>query len=555
MKTLAEPVWVTDPEDLRHIAERLGPEQVWALDTETDGLDVRAPGRDRAHYIGLLPVGLRTAFILNRNTFERARHIVQGLRLVGHNMRFDMHALDLDPEYPPEDTMVAAYHGNTTRRLALDHFAKVYGWSKIKTPDMIKQGRILEMDPADVAEYLADDCLTTALLYQRMAQVPGRGSLATAAEDYKTELAVYRMEARGVCLLEDRLGRLGGRLRGLANDALVDLRSSGMKGDPNSPRQIATWLRSEGRVLPLTDKGNPSTSKVVLNGMRDSGDHYAALILEWRRLTKMVSAFVDPLPKLAIDGMLYPEVKTCRTKTGRFSYAVPNLQQIPKRGGSLAMDFRRCFTGASGSVSGADYSQVELRVAAALAGEPVLLEAFAQGRDPHTEVAAKMLGKAVPDISPQERFGAKVINFGILNGMGARRLASELKATKVEAQRFLDEYRRSMPALTYWMEGIWRDAEADMLARTAAGRTRVFGPGEGTRSAISVIVQGTAAELMRQALVAVDEAGLRPILVVHDEIVCDILDRGEEVARIMREAADAAFPEVLGGVTLSLIHI
>ena len=551
MSVVADPVWVTRPSDFEMMVDKLGPDQRWVMDTETDGLDVRGTGKNKAYYIGLLPVGLRTAFILNRATFEKLRPVVERLLLVGHNIRFDLHALDLRPEVPPEDTMLAGYYGHTTRRLSLDHFAKANGWGKIETPDLIKQGRILEMDPQIVAEYLADDCLTTGLLYQRMEQVPHRGNLAGAEEDFRTELAVYHMEDRGVRLLEDRLERLGARIHGLANDALVDLRGAHFKGDPNSPKQVAAWLESKGRILPRTQKGNPSTSKIVLSRMADEGDNLAALLLYQRRLTKLISAFTDPLPKLARGGMLYPEVKTCRTKTGRFAYANPNLQQVPKRGGSLAKDFRRCFTGASGYVSGADYSQVELRVAAALAGEPVLLDAFASGGDPHTEVAAKMLGKSPGDVSPDERFKAKAVNFGILNGMGAPRLAIELKSSVPEARRFLDDYRRSLTRLTEWSEGVWRDAEALFLARTLSGRTRIYGPNESTRSAISVVVQGTAAELMRQALASVDEAGLRPILVVHDEVVCDVRGRGEEIAQIMQETADAAFPDELGDVSFT----
>ena len=214
----------------------------------------------------------------------------------------------------------------------------------------------------------------------------------------------------------------------------------------------------------------------------------------------------------------------------------------------MAKKFRYCFTGRSGGVSGADFSQVELRVAAALAEEPVLLEAFASGGDPHTEVAAQMLGKAPKDITPEERYGAKAVNFGILNGMGASRLCVELKSSKKEAAVFLDNYKRSLYKLNEWMEGIWRDVERDNVVRTVSGRTRVFGWTESTRPAISVIVQGGAAELMRESLVAVEEAGLEPILVVHDEIIVDGIDKGEEVATIMREAANKAYPSSFGSV-------
>ena len=132
--------------------------------------------------------------------------------------------------------------------------------------------------------------------------------------------------------------------------------------------------------------------------------------------------------------------------------------------------------------------------------------------------------------------------------MGASRLSTELKSSLSEANTFLHNYKRSLYRLNEWMEGIWRDAERDQMARTVAGRTRFFSNTEATRPAISVIVQGGAAELMREALVAVDKAGFEPILVVHDEIIVDGLDKGAEVAKIMQESANAAYPDVFGNV-------
>jgi DNA polymerase-1 len=197
-----------------------------------------------------------------------------------------------------------------------------------------------------------------------------------------------------------------------------------------------------------------------------------------------------------------------------------------------------------------DFSQVELRVAAAFADEPVLLDAFAQGRCPHTEVAAKMTGKAVEDVTQEERFKAKAVNFGILNGMGAKRLAFELKTDKGTAFRFLDEYKRNLPKLNSWMEGVWREAEEFRVARTVAGRTRIFTSLEDTRPAVSVIVQGSAAELIRHSLVAVHEAGLEPLLTVHDEILVGNADeaKAEKLRETMESAANEAYTDAFGSV-------
>jgi len=541
--TEAIPIWPTKEEFAALVRKHMG---VWIMDTETTGLDVRGPrAQHDAKYVGLMPQGSPYCCIFTRPRFEDIRATVENLPLVGHNLRFDLHALSLDPKLPIEDTMVTAYFRNTVGRRSLDHLARVYGWEKIKTPDLIKKGRIMELDPHDVADYLADDCLITS----RVFELQHRGDLGQAPFDYEVERAVYNMESRGVCLLEDKLERLGARIQGETNDILVKLRREELLGDPNSPKQVAEWLLWRGRKLPKTPKGNWSTAKTALQRLADNGDELVTLLLAYRRHSKLTSAFIEPLPRMTrANGMLYPQVNTTRTKTGRFSYSEPNLQQIPKRGGGLAKEFRKCFTSEFGGVTVADYSQVELRVAAALASEPVLLHAFDEGGDPHAEVAATMLGKKVEDITPEERFKAKAVNFGILNGMGAKRLALELKSTYAHAAEFLGNYKRSLPRLAEWMEGIWTLAETEMVARTASGRMRPFGPDENTRSAISVVVQGTAAEIMRRSLVAVDDEGLDPILVVHDEIVVAGKGKKELLAEIMQDAAETTFPEELDQV-------
>ena len=516
----------------------------WVIDTETNGLEVLGHrAKHRAFWIGLMPKGSRHVFIFTREEFEDwdLRPIVEELRLIGHNLRFDLHALNLRPHIGWTDTIAASYYRNTTTRHSMDHIAKVHGWPKIPTPDALKQGRIQDVPEEELILYLADDCLTTNLMADTFFTVP-------CEEDYHVEAAVYRMERRGVRLLYDRLKDVGNTLIRRIMSSEVKLRQEGMIGNLNSSAQVAEWLTGMGRRLPYTPTGKPSTAKTALQKLSDDGDELAALLIDWRKLIKLKTSFIEPLPNLAQDGMLYPRTNTTRTATGRFSCDTPNLQQIPKRG-PLGKAIRSCLTsGDEDGVTACDFSQVELRVAAAFANEPVLLEAFNTGNCPHTEVAAKMLGKLTSEISPDERFKAKAVNFGILNGMGAKRLALELKTNKAEANRFLGEYRKNLPQLYSWMEGVWREAETYNLARTVAGRTRIFHGYEDTRPAISVIVQGSAAELMRKALVAVDHAGLNPILSVHDEILIGGTDNPEYLKEVMEDAANSAYPDAFSEI-------
>jgi len=521
-------------------------EQQWVLDTETNGLDV--VGHDAPHYawwIGLSPLGSPNVFIISHEEYEEwgLEAWFKKLHLIGHNLRFDLHAMDLIPEVPWQDTIAAAYFGHTSGKRSMDHIARVNGWSNIETPDLLKQGKIAQVPEEQLFEYLANDCIITSKMAKRF-------QMEAASFDYRVEQAVYEMERRGIRLLLDQFYVVEHELEEMIEERLNALRSEGLEGNPDSPIQVADWLLSRKRRLPLTATGRPSTSKLALQRLADDGDDLSQAVIDYRKATKLKSAFIEPLPRMAQDGILYPRTNTTRTRTGRFSCDTPNLQQIPKRG-PLGKALRGCMTSpANDGVIACDFSQVELRVAAAFADEPVLLEAFAQGRCPHTEVAAKMHGKGIEAVTEEERFKAKAVNFGILNGMGAKRLAFELKADKGTASRFLNDYKRNLPRLNDWMEGVWREAEEFRVARTVSGRTRIFTSNEETRPAVSVMVQGSAAELIRHSLVAVHEAGLEPLLTVHDEILVGTADeaKAEKLREVMEGAANDAYTSTFGSV-------
>ena len=534
---------------LIQLLEAAAPEQQWVLDTETNGLDVI--GHAAPHYawwIGLSPLGSPNVFIISGEEYEEwgLERWFKQLRLVGHNLRFDLHAMDLIPEVPWQDTMTAAYFGHTSGKRSMDHIARVNGWENIETPELLKQGKIAQVPEEQLFEYLANDCIITSKMAKRF-------QMEAAAFDYRVEQAVYEMERRGIRLLLDQFYVVEHELEEMIEECLNVLREEGMEGNPDSPVQVAEWLIGRKRKLPRTATGKPSTSKLALQKLADDGDRLAQAVIDYRKTTKLKTAFIEPLPRMAQDGILYPKTNTTRTRTGRFSCDTPNLQQIPKRG-PLGKALRGCMTSPEDNgVIACDFSQVELRVAAAFAEEPVLLEAFAQGRCPHTEVAAKMTGKVVEDVTPDERFKAKAVNFGILNGMGAKRLAFELKADKGTAFRFLDDYKRNLPKLNGWMEGVWREAEEFRVARTVSGRTRIFTSNEETRPAVSVIVQGSAAELIRHALVGVHEAGLEPLLTVHDEILVGGADeaKAEKLREVMESSANGAYTESFGSVNFA----
>lgn len=536
------------PAHFQRAVEQAG--RTWILDTETDGLMVRNR-QHRAHWIGMTPAGTNHCFIWTREEFDAGlRPIAAGLHLVGHNIRFDLHALRLDPPRW-DDTMLHLAHGCTSQPLSLDEQARALGWQKIKTSPLLKSkekwgtNRIAEMEEAELCEYLWDDCVFTAYLWGYIRKSPW------APTDNATEDAVRRMEQRGVRLYDDGLRDFERLALGRYSEAVEELSRLGFTGNINSPKQVGEWLHGAGVALKKNPKsGWWKTDGLTLRRLADDGDAKVVALLAARTGHKLGHGLVNNLRGfVAPDGMIYPSVRTTGARTGRFSYSDPPLQQVPKRDPQLGPAARSMFGSRGEYVCGADFSQVELRVAAARSGEHVLLDAFARGQDIHTETAAAALGIAPSAVTPEQRFGAKAINFGILNGMKERRLALELRSSVAEARRWMDDHRRGLPALHEWMENTWGRADRQRVVRTLSGRTRVFSGGESTLPAVSQEIQGTAAELMRAALVHLDQEGAEPILVVHDEIICqNPLFDGKDIARMMSHAANTAFPEHLGAV-------
>ncbi len=545
---MPEQIYRLNKDQLFKVIEGAPRDQEWVLDTETTGLRVighEAPCR--AEWIGLSPLGQAVVFVISRDEYDGwgLQDLFKRLRLIGHNLRFDLHALDLVPSGEWRDTMNAPYWQNMAGRKSMDHLAEVNGWANIPTPAELKrEGGIFDVDEGLLHRYLANDCIITSKMALKF-------NLGACSRDWALERAVYLTERRGVRLLEDKFGEVLRELRNLIEGAHNTLDTLGFDGNPGSPAQVLAWFHANGKRPKW--KGKDSTNARALLPLAEEGDKEAAAITTYRKAVKLQSSFGTPLPKMLQEGILYPSIRTTKTRTSRYAYAEPPLQQIPKRG-PLGKAMRYCFTSPDSSgVNGCDYSQVELRVAAAKSGEETLLEAFHAGRCPHTEVAAKMVGKRPDQVTPDERFRAKAVNFGILNGMAAIGLSYELRSTKAEAAKFLRDYNRATPRLHEWREGVWRRAEMAHSAVTCAGRRRVFRSNESTRPAISVEVQGDAGEIIRLAHVAVEEAGLRPILVVHDEILtCNGSKvNAEDLKAVMEYAANNAFPEVFGSVNFA----
>ncbi len=335
-------------------------------------------------------------------------------------------------------------------------------------------------------------------------------------------------------------------------------REAGGRFNINSPKQLTEVLYQwKGMpVLRRTSKTRaPSTDAEVLEELALQGFLLPRLIMEYRELAKLKSTYLDALPsQVREDGRIHTRFNQAVTATGRLSSSEPNLQNIPIRS-ELGREVRRAFVAEEGHLLVvADYSQIELRVLAHLSQDPALLEAFARGEDIHRATAALVFGARADHVTAQMRRAAKTINFGLIYGMGAYALSRELGVSQKEAQTFIDAYFARLPRVRAYLEGVKEEARRTGKVRTLFGRVRpIVGldspnanvRGNAERMAINAPVQGTAADLIKLAMIAIFQQlrrqalPARLLLQVHDELVLEAEEgAAQKVASLVRQTME-----------------
>jgi DNA polymerase-1 len=375
------------------------------------------------------------------------------------------------------------------------------------------------------------------------------------------------MERHGIRLDLGVLDELSRRLAASLADLEKEIHGeAGGTFNINSPQQLAEVL-FERRGLPVlrrTAKTRaPSTDADVLGELATRGHRLPALLLEYREQAKLKSTYVDALPKqVAGDGRVHTKFNQAVAATGRLSSSDPNLQNIPVRT-EMGREVRRAFVAEPGfSLLAADYSQIELRVLAHLSRDPALEAAFAHGEDIHRATAALVFGVVPERVEPEQRRAAKTINFGLIYGMGAHALARELGVSNAEAAKFIEAYFARLPKVRDYLDATKEQARATGKVTTLFGRVRWISGldaassqvrGNAERQAINAPVQGTAADLMKLAMIHLHhqlESGAVParlLLQVHDELILETADGAlEEVAalttRVMEGVAELRVP-------------
>lgn len=465
------------------------------------------------------------------------------------------------------DTMLAGYLLDPNlRRYGLDSLAQQ--WLKHRNIAFSEvagtgahQKNFADVDVESATAYAAEDADVTLRLADAMAPAVLDAGLQDLLVNLEVPLSrvLATMEGTGIRLDVPYLATLSHEFAARIDDLEQQIyEEAGGSFTIGSPKQLGTIL-FERLGLPTGKKTKTgySTDQSVLEELQHLHP-VVALILQYRQITKLASTYVDALPKLVRPqtGRLHTDFNQAVAATGRLSSSNPNLQNIPIRTAE-GRRIRQAFLPAEGWVLfGGDYSQIELRVLAHMSGDPVLIDAFQRGDDIHRRTAAEVFGVPVGEVTATQRAAAKTINFGVIYGMGANRLADGLDITRDQAKHFIEQYFARIEGVKPFFERLIAEARETSAARTMLGRLRPIpelqsrSPRDqalGERLAINTPIQGTAADLIKLAMVKIDReltaAGLqtRMLLQVHDELVFECPPEEQETAMtLVREAMESA---------------
>jgi DNA polymerase-1 len=581
---------ITEMEELEHWIRRLKTAELYAFDTETTALDPM-----RAELVGLsfsvepheaayVPVAHDYAGAprqLDRDAVLTAlRPLLEDghSAKVGQHIKYDMNVLSrygIEVRGVAFDTMLESYVFNSTgSRHDMDSLALKYlGRQTTHYEDIAGKGARqipFSQVPVETAgHYAAEDADVTLQLHEhlwpRLRETPRQAEILTAIEVPLIPV-LARMEQRGVLIDADILGA---QSREMATQmAELEERACAAAGQPfnlGSPKQLQQILfeKLELPVIRKTPKGQPSTAEDVLQEL--SADYeLPKLILEHRSLAKLKSTYADRLPGdiNPASGRVHTSYHQAVAATGRLSSSNPNLQNIPIRT-ELGRRIRKAFVAPPGQlILACDYSQIELRIMAHFSRDPGLLKAFQDGVDVHRATAGEVFETPYEAVSAEQRRAAKAINFGLMYGMSAFGLARQLDIDRGQAQQYMDTYFDRYPGVHRFMEDTRQLAREQGFVETLFGR-RLYLPDIGAgnlqrrqaaeRAAINAPMQGTAADIIKRAMIAVDRwlqeqhRDTHLIMQVHDELVLEVpedsLDRvAEGIGRLMSGAADLDVP-------------
>ena len=561
------------PEERQALMQVLMQAKAVSMDTETTGteaLDARLVGMSFAVEEGeawYVPVVQDESIVEEFRPFYECPDILK----VGQNIKYDLQVLrnyGIRLAGPMADTMIAHYLLHPEMRHGMDYLAEAYlRYRTIPITELIGSGKqqksMADLSPEEIRVYACEDADITLRLHHLFLPQLKEQNLLSLFEDLEMPLVAVlaEMERNGVCLDTAALHETSGKFTRLMEDLEKEIHAlAGMEFNIASPKQVGEVLFDRLQITSKPKKtktGQYVTSEDVLESLR-SKHPIVEKILEHRGVKKLLGTYVDALPLLINPrtGHIHTNFNQTITATGRLSSSNPNLQNIPVRD-AMGKEVRKAFVSCPGELFfSADYSQIELRIMAHLSQDANLIDAFMQGHDIHTATAAKIFKKELSEVTADERRKAKTANFGIIYGISAFGLAERMGVSRTEAKQLIDEYFITYPGVKAYMDRSIAMAREEGFTTTLWQR-RCYLPdinshnatvrGYAERNAINAPIQGTAADIIKVAMVRIHKrmqaegVQSRMILQVHDELNFSVPPHEKEtIQRIVIEEMQAA---------------
>jgi DNA polymerase-1 len=549
------------------------------FDTETTGLDALHADM----------VGMSFSFKANEafyvpvpNNFDETKSIIDEFRpffesteilKIAHNVKYDLKILrryDLRVAYPIFDTMIAHYLISPESKQGMDFLAEFYlQYKPISIETLIgkkgkNQGNMGDLTPEEISNYACEDADITWQLKQIFTPEIEKEHLKSLFYNIEMPLVeiLADIEREGIAIDSDFLKsyseQLGMQLIQLESDIK---QFAGLDFNVDSPKQLGDVLFEHMKISSKAKKtktGQYATSEDILQSLKNTHP-IIPKILEYREYKKLKSTYVDPLPTMTdpVDKRIHTQFMQTVTATGRLSSNNPNLQNIPIRT-EAGREIRKAFIPRNNEYTllAADYSQIELRIIAALSEDKNMVEAFKSGEDIHTATASKVYNTPLNEITREQRSAAKAVNFGIIYGQSAFGLSQNLGISRTEAKQIIDSYFEQYSTIKTYMDGAIAQAREKGYVETIFKRRRYLPDinsanavvrGFAERNAINAPIQGSAADVIKLAMIAVyramkkAEVKSRMILQVHDELVFDVKkDEIDQMKALIKEAMESA---------------
>ena len=570
---------ISTAEERKELLEILLTQKQVCFDTETTNIDAR-----QADLVGIsFSYKAREAFyVAIPQEFAAAKSIIHefmpffqntGIEKIAHNIKYDLKVLSrygISLAAPTFDTMIAHYLINPEARQNMDFLAQHYlNYQAISIETLIgkkgkSQGNMRDLEPSEISDYACEDADITLQLKNIFEKEIKKPHLKDLFYDMEMPLVevLMEMEEEGITIDSKALAEYSKEL----DSTLIDLDSqikelAGMEFNTDSPKQMGEVLFEKLKISAKAKKtktGQYATSEDVLE--KHKHDHpIVPLILEYRQLRKLKNTYVDALPTYCDlnDGRIHTNFMQTVTATGRLSSNNPNLQNIPIRS-EKGREIRRAFVSRDKDhkLMAVDYSQIELRIIAALSEDPNMIQSFRDGLDIHAATAAKVYGVSIEEVTREQRSAAKAVNFGIIYGQSAFGLAQNLKISRTEAKEIIDSYFEQYGTIKNYMDKVIAQAREEGYVETIMKRRRYLPDinsgnaivrGYAERNAINAPIQGSAADIIKMAMISVhsemkkENVKSKMILQVHDELVFDVHNSEEVLIQdLVRKAMEKA---------------